>query len=88
MRTITVTDAARNFSDLVSRVHYQGESALLVKGGRAMVKITPVRAAVTGRDLAAAWPTLRHLGMVEANRLERELTQARKKLPALRSKWD
>ena len=88
MRTITVTDAARNFSDLVGRVHYQGESALLIKGGRAMVKMTPVRAAVTGRDLAAAWPTLRHLGKAEANRLERDLTRARKLLPALGSKWD
>jgi hypothetical protein len=28
----TVTEASRNFSDLVSRVHYQGESTLLIKG--------------------------------------------------------
>ena len=30
----SVTEAARNFSDLISRVHFRGESALLLKGGK------------------------------------------------------
>ena len=88
MKTLTVTEAARNFSDLVSRVHYQGESTLLVKGGRPMVKLTPVRRPVTGRDLAATWPGLRHMAPAEAETFSRDIEGARNKLPPLLSKWD
>jgi antitoxin (DNA-binding transcriptional repressor) of toxin-antitoxin stability system len=88
MKTITVTEAARNFSDLVSRVHYQGESALLVKGGRPMVKMTPVRRPSTGRDLAEVWPSLRHLTVAEADAFGRDLAEVHRKLPRLLSKWD
>lgn len=88
MKTLSVTDAARNFSDLVSRVHYQGEPALLVKGGRPMVRLLPARSPATGRDLAASWPSIRHLDPAEATAFGRELISARRKLPKLRSKWD
>jgi prevent-host-death family protein len=88
MKTITVTEASRNFSDLVSRVHYQGESTLLVKGGRPMVKITAARRAKTGRQLAALWPDLPHLNKKDAESFGRDIDEARGKLPALKSKWD
>lgn len=39
---MTVTEAARNFSDLVNRTYYQGEETILYKGGRPMAKITPI----------------------------------------------
>jgi prevent-host-death family protein len=88
MKTITVTEASRNFSDLVSRVHYQGESTLLVKGGRPMVKITAARRARTGRQLAALWPAIQHLTRKDAESFGRDIEIARGKLPALKSKWD
>jgi len=88
MKTITVTEAARNFSDLVSRVHYQGESTLLVKGGRPMVKMTAARRAKTGRQLAALWPSIPHLNQKAAESFGRDMETARRKLPALKSKWD
>ena len=88
MKTVSVTDAARNFSDFVSRVHYQGESALLVKGGRPMVKVTPARRIKTGRELAALWPKLPHLSPAEAAALECDLAEARRRLRPLHSKWD
>lgn len=88
MKTVTVTEAARNFSDFVSRVHYRGESALLVKGGRPMVKVTPARRANTGRDLAKIWSKMPHLNHKEADAFGRDLESAREKLPTLKSKWD
>jgi len=88
MKTITVTDAARNFSELVSRVHYQGETALLVKGGRPMARMTPARRPRMGRDLAAVWPALPRLGTRDAGAFDRDLADARRKLPEIKSKWD
>ena len=88
MKTITVTDAVRNFSEFVSRVHYQGETALLVKGGRPMAKVTPARRPRMGRDLAAAWPTLPRLGAREAGAFDHDLADARRKLPEIKPKWD
>jgi antitoxin (DNA-binding transcriptional repressor) of toxin-antitoxin stability system len=88
MKTISVTEAARNFSDLVSSVHYRGETALLVKGGRPMVKISPARRAKTGRDLAALWPGLPRLTPAEATAFEHDLKAARRVLRPVKSKWD
>jgi antitoxin (DNA-binding transcriptional repressor) of toxin-antitoxin stability system len=88
MRTVTVTEAARNFSDLVSRVHHRRESALLVKGGRPMVRIELAQERLTGRELAALWPSIRHLRPGEAERFARDLDAARAAPPRLRSKWD
>ncbi len=88
MKILTVTEAARNFSDLVSRVHYGGESALLVKGGRPMVKVTPARRARTGADLAMRWPELPHLAAAEAEAFGRDIEAARANLPVPDSKWD
>jgi antitoxin (DNA-binding transcriptional repressor) of toxin-antitoxin stability system len=88
MKTVTVTEAARNFSELVSRVHYQGETALLIKGGRPMAKVTPARRPRTGRDLALVWPTLPRLDAREAKAFDRDLSEARRRLPEIKSKWD
>jgi antitoxin (DNA-binding transcriptional repressor) of toxin-antitoxin stability system len=88
MRTVTVTQAARNFSDLVSRVHYRRESALLVKGGRPMVRMEPAREGLTGRQLADLWSSVRHLRPDEAERFARDLDAARAEQPRLSSKWD
>lgn len=88
MRTVSVTEAARNFSELMSSVHYRGESALLVKGGRPMVRLTPARRPKTGRDLSAFWSKLTHLTITEAEGLERDLNAARRALHPIKSKWD
>lgn len=89
MRTLSVTDAARNFSDLVSSVHYRGESALLLKGGRPMVRVVPARSPRTGRELAALWPRLPQLSPAEADAMVRDLAAARAALgPVPSPQWD
>ena len=88
MKSLTVTEAARNFSDFVSRVHYKGESMLLVKGGRPMVKVIPASRAKTGSELAALWPLIPHLSPAEAEAFDKDLANSRRRLPRPSSKWD
>lgn len=86
--SLTVTEASRGFAELINRVRYHHESAILLKGGKAVAKIVPVgRSARTGAELADLWPTLPHLSAVEAAAFERTVTAARKSLPPLKDKW-
>jgi antitoxin (DNA-binding transcriptional repressor) of toxin-antitoxin stability system len=88
-RTITVTEAARGFADLVNRVLYRRESALLLRGGKPVAKIVPIdESAKTGSELASLWPTLPHLGVIEAEAFARDLERARSSLPQPAHKWD
>ena len=88
VKQITVTEAARNFSDLVSRVHYQGGTTILVKGGKPMVKLSPASRPKTGRELAALWPSRPGLSPDEAASFEGDLNDSRKRLGPLSSKWE
>jgi len=48
---ISATEAARNFSDLVNRVYYKGESFVVERGGEPVCQISPVGPAkFTGAD--------------------------------------
>lgn len=87
-KEITVTEAARNFSELVSRIHYQGDCTLLVKGGKPMVRMSPANRPKTGGELAALWPALTHLNPDEAESFERDLRTSRERLRPITSSWD
>jgi antitoxin (DNA-binding transcriptional repressor) of toxin-antitoxin stability system len=88
IKHITVTEAARNFSELVSRVHYQGGTMILVKGGKPMVKLSPANRPKTGRELAALWAKRPALSPDEATSFERDLNDSRRRLGPLVSKWE
>lgn len=45
MRTLTATEAARRFSDLLDAVERRGESFVVVRRGRAIARIEPARVA-------------------------------------------
>ena len=87
-RTISVTDAARNFSDLVNRVFYTGESATLVRGGVPVARMVPPGPPVCPAFLLAdAWPRLPHLTPAEARRLAADIATARADLPPALDPW-
>ena len=88
MKAMTVTEAARHFSELIGRVRYRGESALLLKGGKPVAKVVPADAPRTGRDLAKAWSGLPHLSRAEAGVLGRDIEDARRAVPAPVTKWE
>jgi antitoxin (DNA-binding transcriptional repressor) of toxin-antitoxin stability system len=51
---MTIEEAARCLSDLVERVHANGEAAVLVKSGRPLARIVPFRSqAAVVQDLIA-----------------------------------
>ena len=51
---LSATEAARNFSELLNRVRYQGRTFLVERGGEAVCEIRPVYEPreFTGSDLA------------------------------------
>jgi antitoxin (DNA-binding transcriptional repressor) of toxin-antitoxin stability system len=85
--TISVTEAARNFSDCVNRAHYQDVTFVLLKNGSPVARLVPDHEKVcTGRDLAEALAKT-ELSHEEAAAWHRELQAARKTLKAPKDKW-
>jgi len=93
-REMTVTEAARNFADVVARAFYLGESAKLIKNGRAVARIVPAEEAVclqSGAELAKLWANRDRprLSPAEARALEADLKAARQTLPPLEAtSWE
>ena len=57
--SISATEAARSFSDLMNRVHYRGESFVVERGGKAICEILPAKPPkFSWNDLAALLQTL------------------------------
>jgi antitoxin (DNA-binding transcriptional repressor) of toxin-antitoxin stability system len=58
-RVVSATEAARNFSDLISRVCYKGETYVVERGGKVMCQLVPVETRrCSGADLLALLTTL------------------------------
>ena len=88
-RKMTVTEAARNFADLVSRSFYKGESTILMKSGEPVAKIVPIGdGSHLGRDLAARWREMAHLSTEDAAAFADDVEGAREKLSMPDSQWD
>ena len=86
-KTITVTEAARNFADCVNRVHYQNMTFVLLKNGSPFARLAPEKdKTCLGRDLAKVLAKSR-LPAAEARAWHRDLERARKKLPTPHNKW-
>jgi antitoxin (DNA-binding transcriptional repressor) of toxin-antitoxin stability system len=86
-KTISVTDAARNFADCVNRVHYQNVTFVLIKNGLPVARLVPDSEKVcTGRDLAEALAGT-ELPPEEAVAWHRDLRRARKFLKHPTDKW-
>jgi prevent-host-death family protein len=85
--SISVTAAARNFSDCVNRARYQGTVFLLHKGGRPVARIVPeAESRSTAADLAKA---LREVSLNddEFAAWRSELSAGREKLAPPDDKW-
>ena len=86
-KTITVTEAARNFADCVNRAHYQHVTFVLVKNGVPFARLGPNNEKVcTGSDLAEALAKT-DLSSAEAAAWSRDLRTARKSVKTPANKW-
>jgi antitoxin (DNA-binding transcriptional repressor) of toxin-antitoxin stability system len=53
-KVLSATEAARNFSEILNRVKYRGESFILERGGETVAELRPAAPTrFTGSDLAA-----------------------------------
>lgn len=89
MEEINVTTAARNLSELLNRVAYQGASFELTRGGKSIARLVPVgptkRLEVSElNDLFARLPSLDD----EADAFARDIDALRRSLPPERDPWD
>jgi len=86
--SITVTEAARNFADCVSRAHYQNVTFVLLKNGEPFARLVPdsEKICCAGRDLAEALARV-DLPESEAKAWHRDLQAARKVPRAPTDKW-
>ncbi len=90
-KTITATEAVRNFSEILNSIKYAGNEYTIVRGGKPIASIRPAEThakALTLGDLAALVKTLPSLGE-EAERFSRDIREARKHQPPVpeKSKW-
>ena len=91
MHTLTVTEALRNFSDVIGRVRYTGEPTTLTKGNKPVVRIVPVKRKRTIGDLLA-WandPNRPRLTPEDVEAMERNIAEFRRNMnvPPV-NKWD
>jgi antitoxin (DNA-binding transcriptional repressor) of toxin-antitoxin stability system len=77
---LTVTEAARNFSEILGRVRFKGERFILLRGGKPVAELGPTDASASIRlgELPAVLEALPHLGSAEADRFARDLESSRK----------
>jgi prevent-host-death family protein len=86
--TLSVTEASRGFSDLISRVHYRGESATLTKNGRVVARLVPVFRPLTGKELAKLWKEGPHLSKKDADAFAHDLKKGLQFLKPVVSPWE
>jgi prevent-host-death family protein len=89
MERMNVTQAARNFSDLLNRVYYQGVSVELERNNKVIARIVPVSRAdeAAPRTLSAILASLPKLGD-DAEAFAEDVLSVRRELPPERSPWD
>jgi antitoxin (DNA-binding transcriptional repressor) of toxin-antitoxin stability system len=86
-KTITVTEAARNFADCVNRAHYQHTTFVLLKNGRPFARLEPDQEKrCTGRELVEALAGT-DLSAEEAGDWHRDLSATRATLKTPADKW-
>jgi antitoxin (DNA-binding transcriptional repressor) of toxin-antitoxin stability system len=84
----SVTDVARNFSEVVTHVAIRGERVELVRAGRVIAAIVPAPEGVPAGALSDVLRGLPRLGRGEAEAMARAIATGRAKLRPPRSPWD
>ena len=89
MERMSVTQAARQFSDLLNRVFYQGTVVELERGNKVIARLSPAvpESIVKVKDLNRLFDELPFLGE-DAKTFAKELGDIRKQIPMELNKWD
>ena len=89
MERISVTQAVRQFSDVLNRVFYQKTIIELERGSKVIARISPVvsESPVKVKDLNKLFAGLPTLGK-DAKAFAKDLADIRKQLPPEQNQWD
>jgi len=89
MERISVTQAIRQFSDLLNRVFYQGVSVELERGNKVIARISPVspESAVQVKNLNRMFANLPSLEG-DTGVFNKDLKSIRKQIPLEKPQWD
>jgi hypothetical protein len=89
IRSVSVTEAARNFADIVNRAFYRHETTILIRNGVAVAHIAPAApAGVSAAEALERWKLMPRLGAAEAVAMKRDIAAGRGRLRTVRSAWD
>jgi antitoxin (DNA-binding transcriptional repressor) of toxin-antitoxin stability system len=90
MRTVSVTEIARNFSEYLNRVAFRGERFILTRGSKEVAELRPRRRGVPLREFAAGLAAGPHLTEEEAKDFLRDVEDARRRAATLpvRDPWE
>ncbi len=89
MERISVTQAVRQFSDLMNRVFYQGTIIELERGNRVIARISPVspESPLKVRNLNNFFHALPSLAG-DSKAFAKDLANIRNQIPMEQSQWD
>lgn len=73
--SLSVTETARNFSDIINRVTYKGERFILLKGKKAVAEISPIKGGRPLSELPEILEKLPALSKKEAESFAKDLEQ-------------
>jgi antitoxin (DNA-binding transcriptional repressor) of toxin-antitoxin stability system len=86
---LTVTEAARHFSEYISRVTYRRETFVLRKGSRSVAELRPLPIGRRLGDLPSILRSVPHLAEADADTFAEDVNAARKAVAdeTLRNPW-
>ncbi len=89
MERISVTQAVRQFSDLMNRVYYQGTTVELERGNKIIARISPVlpESPLKVKNLNKFFHELPSLGGDTKN-FAKDLSNIRTQIPREKNQWD
>jgi antitoxin (DNA-binding transcriptional repressor) of toxin-antitoxin stability system len=74
---ISVTEASRNFSDVINRVYYQGQTYLLTRGGIVVAQLAGAHKTLSAKELLRRWEDRPRLTPEDAANWGQDLVEIR-----------
>jgi antitoxin (DNA-binding transcriptional repressor) of toxin-antitoxin stability system len=88
LRTLSVTEAARRFADVVNRAFYRHETTVLLKNGVPVAYVAPMApTGIPAAELAHRWPLLPRLSPSDADEFAADLAAGRSRLRPAADPW-
>jgi len=89
MTRISATEASRNFSDILNRAQYRGESFEVMRAGEVVARIEPARPReMTVGEFRKLWAERARLDPEDAIQFEKDLAEIRASAGPAPYKWD